>query len=77
MDERQPAYIAGQAAPESHFSSEESHERMAETSVKTLKTWQFPESQDNLDSGRGSLCSYTKKGMTYLGEIPIRKKIKY
>ena len=47
MDERQPAYIAGQAAPESDFSSEESHEKMAETSVKTIKTRRFPESQEN------------------------------
>ena len=46
--------------PESHLSSEESHERMTETSDTTLtQTVRFPESQDNLDSGRGSLRSYT------------------
>ena len=39
--------------PESNFSSEESHDKMAETSVKTLKTLRIPESQDNANNLTG------------------------
>ena len=62
------------AAPESHFSSEESHERMAETSETALtQTRRFPESQDNLDSGHGSLRSYTYNLLSVFSTLLLKK----
>ncbi len=48
-------YLCDTLASRQQFSSEEGHNKMAETSVKPTETRLIPDSQEYNDSGRGSL----------------------